>query len=89
MNQDIDRFYAQTTLLYQQYVEKCREVADIARKPTICMESPKVCGNCIHGKSTCLDDTRCYVDTPYLPTGRHCRACRQWEPCGTSDNPRI
>ena len=50
---------------------------------------PKVCGNCTHGLSTSLDDIRCYKATPYLPTGLHCLACEDWEPCGTYYNPRV
>lgn len=50
---------------------------------------PKVCGNCLHGKSTALDDTWCYVSTPYLPTGRHCIACSEWEPCSVAPNPKL
>jgi len=48
----------------------------------------RVCGNCLHGRGTSLDDTRCYKATPYLPTGRHCEACADWEPCGTCANPK-
>jgi len=52
-------------------------------------EIPKVCGNCLHGKPTSLDDMRCYQDTPYTPTGLHCKACKKWEPCGVKENPRA
>lgn len=52
-------------------------------------EGPKVCGNCLHGRSTSLDDIRCYKSCPYIATGLHCKACEDWEPCGTSDNPRA
>jgi len=50
--------------------------------------SPKVCGNCLHGKGTSLDDTRCYLNTPYKPTGRHCKGCDKWEPCIIKENPK-
>lgn len=52
-------------------------------------EGPRVCGNCLYGRSTSLDDIRCYKSCPYIATGLHCKACEDWEPCGTSDNPRA
>jgi hypothetical protein len=49
----------------------------------------RVCGNCEHGKSTSLDDTRCYQNTPYLPTGRHCAGCPDWKRAAIVANPRA
>ena len=51
-------------------------------------DASRVCGNCIHGLNTSLDDTRCYISTPYISTGRHCLACEEWEPCRVKPNPR-
>lgn len=52
-------------------------------------EPPRVCGNCKHGEPTSLDPMRCYKATPYIPTGIRCKACQDWEPCYTRDNPRA
>jgi hypothetical protein len=49
----------------------------------------RVCGNCEHGKRTSLDDTRCYKSAPYLPTGRHCAACADWEQAIVLPNPIL
>jgi hypothetical protein len=49
----------------------------------------KVCGNCEYGKSTSLDDTRCYKATPYTPTGRHCAGCSDWRMAPIIANPRV
>lgn len=39
-------------------------------------ESYTVCGSCIHGKPTSIDDTRCYGrGSPYLPVSRHGLEC--------------
>ena len=62
-------------------VERLAAFADEVRR-----ESPKVCGNCKHGKRTSLDDTRCYKATPYLPTYRYADACADFEACETIYN---
>ena len=53
------------------------------------VESIKVCGNCFYGSGTSLDDTRCYLKTPYVVVSRHSRACEDWKACEVCDNPKL
>jgi hypothetical protein len=50
---------------------------------------PRVCGNCRFGKSTSLEDTICFYESPYIQTGRWCEACDNWEGCVVVDNPKT
>jgi hypothetical protein len=91
--QDAELSSGELMALDQQWADMHKAELDVlearAEKAESEAKALRVCGNCAYGKSTSLDDTRCYKATPYTPTGRHCAGCVDWSKAPIITNPRV